>query len=83
MFTSYSERWVIITSNGIGYVSENDLCQENLREYSFFKKPLILKELDTDKVCIEFALRKYNLKFNDNLEVFDFFYSLVDSYANS
>jgi hypothetical protein len=77
------ERWLLVTSEGIGYITKNDLKHSAFREYNFYPKNFQIFLKYDNVLILKLDIRSFEIKIKVTLILIDLLYTLVEGFDNS
>lgn len=77
------ERWLMITSEGVGYITKNDLKHNAFREYNFYPKNFQIFLKYDNVLTLKLDIRSFEIKIKVTLILVDLLYTLIEGYDQS
>ena len=77
------DRWLIVTNEGIGYITKNDLKHTSIREYNFYPRNFRISLLQNKVMIIKRIAGAFEVRITNPLKLLDLFYGLLVGFNSS
>lgn len=77
------ERWLIVTNEGIGYITKNDLKHTSFREYNFYPKNFRITLHHDSTMVIKMDIRSFEVRLANPLILLDLYFGLLIGFSAS